>query len=75
MLKFSYEIYNNKNLIIFGNLPYNVSTQVLAKWIKIGNLDGFVKIYLMFGRKLQIELLQKQILKVMEDYLYFQIGS
>ena len=30
MLKFSYEIYNNKNLIIFGNLPYNVSTQVLA---------------------------------------------
>ena len=51
MLKFSYEIYDNKNLIIFGNLPYNVSTQVLAKWIKIGNLDSFCKKFILMFQK------------------------
>ena len=30
-----YENIYNKNVIIFGNLPYNISTQILAKWIKI----------------------------------------
>ena len=43
MMKFSYENYYNKELIIFGNLPYNISTQILAKWIKIKNLDKFCK--------------------------------
>ena len=56
MLKFSYEIYDNKNLIIFGNLPYNVSTQVLAKWIKIGNLDSFCKKFIL--------MFQKELMKV-----------
>ena len=35
MMKFSYEKYYRENSIIFGNLPYNISTQILAKWIKI----------------------------------------
>ena len=32
MMKFQYEIFSNKKLIIFGNLPYNISTQILSKW-------------------------------------------
>ena len=35
MMKFSYQNYYDKRLIIFGNLPYNISTQILAKWVKI----------------------------------------
>ena len=35
MMKISYEDYMKENLIIFGNLPYNISTQILAKWIKL----------------------------------------
>ena len=34
MMEFSYEDFYNKKLIIFGNLPYNISTQILTKWIK-----------------------------------------
>ena len=26
---------SDKKMIIFGNLPYNISTQILAKWIKL----------------------------------------
>ena len=37
MIKFSYKDFDNKKLIIFGNLPYNISTQILTKWIKIEN--------------------------------------
>ena len=28
---------SDKKMIIFGNLPYNISTQILAKWIKHKN--------------------------------------
>ena len=34
MMNFPFDNYINKNTIIFGNLPYNISTQILAKWIK-----------------------------------------
>ena len=47
MMKFSYKNFYNKKLIIFGNLPYNISTQIFTKWIKIQKLDKiFVKISL-----------------------------
>ena len=52
MLKISYEKYFEKNLIIFGNLPYNISTQILAKWIKINSLEKFCKkLVLMFQKE------------------------
>ncbi len=52
MLKFSYENYLKENLLIFGNLPYNISTQILAKWIKIKNLDRYCKkLVLMFQKE------------------------
>ena len=52
MMKISYEEYFEENLIIFGNLPYNISTQILAKWIKINNLEKFCKkLVLMFQKE------------------------
>ena len=52
MMKISYEKYFEENLIIFGNLPYNISTQILAKWIKINNLEKFCKkLVLMFQKE------------------------
>ena len=52
MLKTSYEDYLKKDSIIFGNLPYNISTQILAKWIKTNNIDKFCKrLILMFQKE------------------------
>ena len=52
MMKISYEKYSHENLIIFGNLPYNISTQILTKWIKIHSLEKFCKkLILMFQKE------------------------
>ncbi len=51
MMKFSYEKYYRENLIIFGNLPYNISTQILAKWIKLKELDKFCKLLILMFQK------------------------
>ena len=51
MMKISYEEYLQENLIIFGNLPYNISTQILAKWIKISNLEQFCKKFILMFQK------------------------
>ena len=76
MMKFSYQNYYDKRLIIFGNLPYNISTQILAKWVKIKNLDKFCKkLILMFQKKLLIGLFQKKIRVIMGGYIYFLTGK
>ena len=60
MMKFSYKNFYNKKLIIFGNLPYNISTQILAKWIKIENLENFCKKFvLMFQKEVADRILAK----------------
>ena len=51
MIKFSYKDFDNKKLIIFGNLPYNISTQILTKWIKIENLKSFCKKFILMFQK------------------------
>ena len=51
MLNFSYESNLKKKLIIFGNLPYNISTQILSKWIKMKNLDIFCKKFILMFQK------------------------
>ena len=38
-------------MIIFGNLPYNISTQILAKWIKMKNLNKFCKKFILMFQK------------------------
>ena len=51
MLKVSYEKNFNENLIIFGNLPYNISTQILAKWVRLEHLDKFCKKFILMFQK------------------------
>tara|TARA_A100001011_G_C14155181_1_gene775748 strand:- start:98 stop:889 length:792 start_codon:yes stop_codon:yes gene_type:complete len=60
MMKIQYEYYLKKNLLIFGNLPYNISTQILAKWIKIRNLEKFCKkLVLMFQKEVADRIIAK----------------
>ena len=60
MMKISYEYLDKSNLIIFGNLPYNISTQILAKWIKTKNLDKFCKkLILMFQKEVADRIIAK----------------
>ena len=51
MLKISYQDFPFSNIIVFGNLPYNISTQILAKWIKIDNLNKFSKKFVLMFQK------------------------
>ncbi len=52
---------NNEKLIVFGNLPYNISTEILAKWII--NLDNknfwFETLILMFQKEVADRILSK----------------
>ena len=41
----------NENIIIYGNLPYNVSTQILVNWIRIDNLKNFCKRFILMFQK------------------------
>ena len=60
MMKISYENFDDNNYIIFGNLPYNISTQILAKWIKLKNLDVFCKKFvLMFQKEVADRIIAK----------------
>ena len=51
ILNYNQEIYYNKKVIIFGNLPYNISTQILTKWIKQDNLNSFCKRFILMFQK------------------------
>ena len=60
MLNVSYNKFHNKNIIIFGNLPYNISTQILVKWIKINELEKFCKKFvLMFQKEVADRIISK----------------
>jgi len=51
ILKFSHNEYNYKKIIIFGNLPYNISTQILVNWIKIEKLENYCKKFILLFQK------------------------
>ena len=60
ILSYNQEIFNNKKIIIFGNLPYIVSTQILISWIKNNNLNNFCKRFiLMFQKEVADRILAK----------------
>ena len=49
VLKVSEDKISNKKLTVFGNLPYNISTEILSKWITNLNKDiWFESLVLMF---------------------------
>ena len=51
MIDIAYENFGENNFIIFGNLPYNISTQILAKWIKMNKLNEFCKKFILMFQK------------------------
>ena len=51
ILKLSEKKLVKEQITIFGNLPYNISTQILAKWIKIKNLNLFCKKFILMFQK------------------------
>jgi len=60
ILKFQLEDYVKKNSIIIGNLPYNISSQILAKLIKFNKwLPEYKKLILMFQKEVADKILAK----------------
>ena len=60
ILKFKLQNLNKKNQIILGNLPYNISSQILIKILKITNIEKkFTDIILMFQKELAQKIIGK----------------
>ena len=60
VLKISEDKISNKKLTVFGNLPYNISTEILSKWIV--NIDKefwFENLVLMFQKEVAERIIAK----------------
>ena len=52
ILKISEDKISNEKLTVFGNLPYNISTEILSKWItNLGKNIWFESLVLMFQKE------------------------
>ena len=52
ILKFNWELFTNQKIIVYGNLPYNISSKLLIDWIRLPNLNKiFNKFVLMFQKE------------------------
>ena len=52
ILKISQDKISTNKLIVFGNLPYNISTEILSKWIiNLGEKFWFESLVLMFQKE------------------------
>ena len=61
ILDFNLEDNIKKNSIILGNLPYNISSQILVKLIKFNTwLPNYKKLVLMFQKEVADKILAKQ---------------
>ena len=60
VLKFNFDKIKKKNLIIFGNLPYNISSQILVKIVKLKKWPPyFTNIIFMFQKELGNKIIAK----------------
>ena len=60
VLKINENLISNKKLIVFGNLPYNISTELLIKWIINLNKEfWFTKLILMFQKEVADRIIAK----------------
>ncbi len=61
ILNFKEDKHLNQNIIVFGNLPYNISSQILVKWIKLKNINKkFKKFILMFQKEVADRIVAKE---------------
>ena len=56
ILKIPYEFYSGKKFLIFGNLPYNISTKILSEWCLNKKLT-VSKMILMFQKEVADRIL------------------
>jgi len=60
ILKINEKKFSDDPMIVFGNLPYNISTQILVKWIRYNNLNNsFKKFILMFQKEVAERIVAK----------------
>ncbi len=61
ILKIDEKLISNENLIVFGNLPYNISTEILCKWITNLNKESFwfENLILMFQKEVSDRIIAK----------------
>jgi len=60
ILKFDENLLSKKKIIVFGNLPYNISTEILSKWItKLKNNYWFSDLILMFQKEVADRIIAK----------------
>ena len=61
VLKFKLQGSNENKLILFGNLPYNISTKLLSNWIKTKNIENICKKFvLMFQKEVADRIIAKE---------------
>tara|TARA_B100000768_G_scaffold38209_1_gene36912 strand:- start:870 stop:1658 length:789 start_codon:yes stop_codon:yes gene_type:complete len=60
ILKISEDSISSEKLIVFGNLPYNISTEILSKWIvNMGKKFWFENLVLMFQKEVADRIIAK----------------
>ena len=60
VLKISEDKISKEKLIVFGNLPYNISTEIFSKWVMgIGNNFWFENLILMFQKEVADRIIAK----------------
>ncbi len=60
ILKYDLKLLSDKNLIIFGNLPYNISSQILVNFINYSfSKFSYKKLVLMFQKEVADRILAK----------------
>ncbi len=60
ILKVSEDKLSENKLIVFGNLPYNISTEILIKWImNLNSKFWFKKLILMFQKEVADRIISK----------------
>ena len=60
VLKFKLNVISKEKFIIYGNLPYNISTQILTKWIKDREkFESCKKLILMFQKEVANRIIAK----------------
>tara|TARA_B110000196_G_scaffold30352_1_gene23038 strand:+ start:6674 stop:7462 length:789 start_codon:yes stop_codon:yes gene_type:complete len=60
VLKISEDSISNEKLTVFGNLPYNISTEILSKWIvNLNKKFWFYNLVLMFQKEVADRIIAK----------------
>ena len=60
VLRFDESNISKKKLIVFGNLPYNISTEIICNWLlKLDNNFWFSELILMFQKEVADRITSK----------------